>query len=332
VTQTARSKDDPQWLIADIGGTHARLACWQASTGIVQALRLVNDDYASPHALIADYAARAGCGAERAVLALAMPVGGETASLTNRAWDFSPDRLLARLGWEEVRIVNDFAAAAAGVESLPPEAFERVCGDGAIGPDTRLVLGPGTGLGAAAVIGALAPTLIAASEAGHMTFAPSRIEQSDLIEPARARWGRVSWERILCGAGLAWLDAHERGLTEPLAPAEVAARARQGESFATRAVTCFSRLLGEFAGDLCLAFTAFGGVSLCGGVLDGLGSTFDRAAFASGFIDKGRFAARLRGVTCRRVSGLDVGLLGLAHYLAGGCAMPTVHARRSSVT
>lgn len=319
-------------MIADIGGTHARLACWQASTGIVQALRLVNDDYPSPHALIADYAARAGCGAERAVLALAMPVGGETASLTNRAWDFSADQLLARLGWEELRIVNDFAAAAAGVESLPSEAFERVCGDGAIGPETRLVLGPGTGLGAAAIIGALEPTLIAASEAGHMTFAPSRVEQSDLIEPARARWGRVSWERILCGAGLAWLDAFERGVKEPLAPADVAARALHGESFATRAVTRFSRLLGEFAGDLCLAFTAFGGVSLCGGVLDGLGSAFDHAAFSAGFRDKGRFAARLQRVTCRRVSGHHVGLLGLAHYLAGGCAMPTARARRSSLT
>jgi glucokinase len=332
VAQAPHSNGDPQWLIADIGGTHARLACWQASTGIVRVLRLVNDDYRSPHALIADYVARAGCGAERAVLALAMPLGGDTTSLTNRAWDFSPDELLARLRWKELRLVNDFAAAAGGVESLPADAFDRVCGEGTIGPDTRLVLGPGTGLGAAAIVGTLAPPLIVASEAGHMSFASSSVEQSEVAEAARRRWGRVSWERILCGAGLAWLDAIERGAREPLVPAEVAARALQGESSATRAVTRFSRLLGEFAGDLCLAFTAFGAVSLCGGVLDGLGSAFDRAAFASGFIDKGRFSARLERVTCRRVSGYDIGLLGLAHYLAGACALPAVHARRAFIT
>jgi glucokinase len=316
------------WLIADIGGTHARLACWHRTHGITQLVRLSNDDYPSPAALIADYVLRSGCNADRALLALAMPLTGDTLTLTNRAWSFAAGPLLAALGWSELRLVNDFSAAAAGVESLPADAMELLCGDDVVGNDPRLVLGPGTGLGAAVVIAASDPPRILASEAGHMTFAPSGVEGRSLAPVAHAYWERASWERLLSGSGLAWIDAQMRVSDTPLSPAEVAERAQRGELSATRAVSCFSRLLGEFAGDLCLAFTAFGAVTMCGGVLDGLGAAFDRQAFGAGFTDKGRFSARLQRVACRRASGFDIGLLGLAHYLSGACEMPVIRARR----
>jgi glucokinase len=320
--------DESEWLIADIGGTHARLACWQRSSGITRIVRLANDDLASPAALIGHYVVQSGCSAKRALLALAMPLDGDTMMLTNRAWSFAAGPLLAALGWTELRLVNDFSAAAAGVESLPLDAFALLCGDNAVLEDTRLVLGPGTGLGAAAVIATTAPTRIVASEAGHMTLAPSGAGLLLLARSAHAQWGRASWERILCGSGLAWIDAQLRAIEAPLSPAEVAARAQRGERTAVDAVTNFSRLLGEFAGDLCLAFTAFGAVTLCGGVLDGLGAAFDDEAFCSGFTEKGRFSARLARVPRRRATGYDLGLLGLAHYLSGACEMPVITARR----
>lgn len=312
------------WLIADIGGTHARLVTWSASAGLDRVERFANDDYPALHTLIADYVQRAGCRARRAALAVAMPISSDSVVLTNRAWRVSPAELRAQLGWDEVRLVNDFAAAAAGVESLPTSAFTAVCGSDSVGAAPRLVVGPGTGLGAAVVLATL-PPLVVSSEAGHMTFAPVDPSAQQLLAAARSHWGRTSWERILCGSGLAWIDAVERG-ADAMLPAEVSARALQGEPRAVSATARFSRLLGEFAGDVCLAFAAFGAVTLCGGVLDGLGAAFDRAEFAAGFIDKGRFSARLARVPCRRIGGDDIGLLGLAHYLAGRCELSALRA------
>lgn len=324
VSPSHLANDD--WLIADIGGTHARVATWTAGAGVDRVERFANDDYPALHALIADYLQRSGCRARRAALAVAMPIAGDSVVLTNRAWRVSPEELRTQLRWSEVRLVNDFAAAAAGVESLPFSAFEAVCGGGTIGTGPRLVVGPGTGLGAAVVL-ATTPPRVVSSEAGHMTFAPVHSSGRALLAAGQSRWGRVSWERIVSGSGLAWLDAVERSGGAMLAPAEVSARALQGETLALRATARFSRLLGEFAGDVCLAFAAFGAVTLYGGVLDGLGAAFDRAEFGVGFVDKGRYSSRLARVPCRLVAGQDIGLIGLAHYLAGGCEMAAVRVR-----
>ena len=61
-------------------------------------------------------------------------------------------------------------------------------------------------------------------------------------------------------------------------PANVAARAQAGDTAARSAVNAFSHALGEFAGDLCLAFNATGGAYLTGGVLTGLGGALDADA------------------------------------------------------
>ncbi|MDH4115578.1 MAG: glucokinase, partial [Burkholderiaceae bacterium] len=130
--------------------------------------------------------------------------------------------------------------------------------------------------------------------------------------------------RVLCGDGLAWIDAVLRGASQSDAPASVARRANAGDSTALEAVDMFSRLLGEFAGDLCLAFQAIEGVYLCGGVLNGVQSTFDAGGFLAAFADKGRFSTQLARVPCFLVVGHELGVHGAARYLAGRCRMPSV--------
>ena len=79
-----------------------------------------------------------------------------------------------------------------------------------------------------------------------------------------------------------------------------------------------------FAGDLCLAFGANGGVWLTGGVLDGLGDAFDTDASLQAFDDKGRYAASQREVPVRRVLAGDLAFRGLARIVEGACRAPGV--------
>jgi glucokinase len=132
----------------------------------------------------------------------------------------------------------------------------------------------------------------------------------------------VSWERVLSGEGLAWL--HEVASTVAARPEDIAAAARAADPQALRTVRLFSRLLGQFAGDVCLAFQATEGIYLCGGVLRGLLPSFDTAAFLAAFADKGRFAAPLRRVPVYFAAAHELGLQGAAHFLAGRCRMPSM--------
>lgn len=310
-----------------MGGTHARLARWTADSGLHSAVRLKNDDYPGPLELLDEWFRRWPDGPRRVVLALAMPIDSDAGQLTNRAWRFDPALLRAALRLEALVIVNDFAAAAAGVDALAPSELPRlnaIAGTPLRG--TRLVLGPGTGLGTAAIV-ADTPPRILASEAGHMTFGSAHPVASQLLAIGRARWGRVSWERVLCGDGLAWLHAVASGQGGLLTPASVARAAEAGDQRAVDTVRLFSRLLGEYAGDVCLAFQALEGVYLAGGVLHGLARSFDATAFLASFTDKGRLSDRLRRVPVHLATGHELGLKGAARFLAGQCRMPSMEWR-----
>lgn len=312
------------WTVADIGGTHARLARWTAASGLDTPLRVKNDDYRGPFELLDAWLRRHPGGPRRVVLALAMPVGADTRQLTNRAWRFEPGALIDALRLDSLVIVNDFAAAAAGIDALAPDDLRALNRDDAAPvPGVRLVLGPGTGLGVAAIVEDDVPRIIA-SEAGHMTFGSVEPIAARLNPDGRAQWGRVSWERVLSGRGLAWLHAVLSGHGGFDDAANVARAAAAGDAGANETARLFSRLLGEFAGDVCLAFQALEGVYLTGGVLHGLMATFDAEGFLAAFAAKGRFSEPLRRVPVYFAAGHELGLQGAARFLAGHCRMASM--------
>ena len=104
--------------------------------------------------------------------------------------------------------------------------------------------------------------------------------------------------------------------------ARVIELARAGEAGALSALRWYAHTLGAFAGDLCLAMRATGGVLLAGGVIARLGTLFDGAAFRAGFIDKGRFAPLLEQVPCWRFAEPELALHGLAALLRGAVRAP----------
>jgi glucokinase len=103
----------------------------------------------------------------------------------------------------------------------------------------------------------------------------------------------------------------------------VARAASAADPGALSTARLFSRLLGEFAGDVCLAFQALAGVYLCGGVLRGLRDTFDAPGFLAAFAAKGRFSGLLRRVPVYFAADHELGLQGAARFLAGQSRMPS---------
>lgn len=295
-------------LIGDIGGTQARFALASGGRyGAVVALRVA--EHATPLAAIQSALAELGP-ARNAILAIAGPIEGDHASLTNAAWDFDAPALAAAMGLARLRLVNDLEAMAWALPALTPDDLETWQAGAPVPHAPQAIIAPGTGLGVAGFLpghGALA------TEAGHMGFAPRDATEAALLAWLSARQGAVCAEDLLSGLGLATLHegiAELRGIAvPPRSGPEISATAEAGCPVAREALAVFWRGLAGFCGDVALLLGARGGVFLAGGVAR---APSDRAAFLERFQDRPRMRAYLARVPIRRITHPQPGLLGLA--------------------
>ena len=319
-------------LIADIGGTNARFALVDPDAPITQVLHvqtLCNAEFASLQHAAGHYLKSVGAQPRRGAIALASPIDVDEIRLTNRAWSFSRSELQQTLGLDELLLLNDFGAVAWAVPTL--EAHDRITLHGQSktlrGPVS--VLGPGTGLGVAQLVGSKAQGWqVVETEGGHVTFAPIGDEEQAIARWMTAHYGRASNERVLCGKGIAHVDAVLRGATnletgQPAAlrdPADIVAMALEGHDLAARRTLArFCAVLGSVAGDAALIHGART-VMIAGGIVPRFVPFLRSSAFRERFLAKGRFAAHLESVAIHVITHPNPGLLGAAVALRGSSA------------
>lgn len=311
-------------LVADIGGTNARFALADLDGGTPR-LRDIHSlpaaEYASLQHATEHYLERVGARPRHAAIAVACPVNTDEIRLTNRAWSFSRSELERALGLDRLLMLNDFGAVAWAVPALGADDVVHLYGPSSLPPQSPItVIGPGTGLGVALLIGDDARGWqVVETEGGHATFA-TIIEEERVI----ARWldslhGRTSNERVLCGTGLAQIDAVIRQPDRPAGvppvlrdPAEVVALALEGHDVAARrALARFCAILGGVCGDAALMHGARS-VMIAGGIVPRFVPFLRSSAFRERFLAKGRFAAYLENVAIHVVTHPQPGLLGAA--------------------
>ena len=296
----------PVILAADIGGTHARFMLARSENDALVVLdeaTLLVADHSSPEAAAGAFVERTGIGPiVRACLAVAGPVEDRRARLTNAPWQVDADAIASRLRIPEVELCNDFEAAAFGLSTVPSTS-RIVLHDAPV--DTlraaserrRLLIGAGTGLGVAYVIGDGREQRIVAGEGGHVAFAPADDEQSELLAWLRPSLGRVEAEHLLSGPGLVRLYAFvcmRRGAVpgdfEREGPAAVSRRYAEGEVEAIEALRLFASIFGAVAGDHALSILPLDGVYVGGGLAPRFPRAFADGAFVRAFLDKAAHA------------------------------------------
>jgi glucokinase len=317
-------------LLADIGGTNARFALADPAAAVPLLADSVRHFAVADFATLADaavhYLDQAGLHDDvpaTAVFALAGRVEGDRARITNSPWEIAASDARAALGVREVRLVNDFAAQAFGATLLGPGDIVSL-GGGAMhatpGNRTLAVLGPGTGLGVSTLIERGGVRTALETEGGHVAFAPTTEEEVALLARLSARFGRVSNERVLSGAGLVNLHVALAELygtdIVPMRPEDITAGARNGDARCARAVRHFCQILGAVAGDLVLTLGAWDGVYLTGGLVPRLLDALAASAFRARFEAKGPFAAAMASVPVHAVVHPHPGLLGAAAIAA----------------
>lgn len=278
-------------LVADIGGTNSRLSLVkQAGAGLEALARIQTGSHPTPEAALEAALAPLDPRPRSAVLAVAGPLNGKTAQLTNANWHFDGPKMAAGLKLEQGLLVNDFEALAASLAVLKPADIVTLV-PGKPEPDgVRLVLGPGTGFGAAALVRRGGRGILIPTEAGHIGVGPEDQAEERIWPVLSAGVPRLTVETLLSGDGLVRLHravSNEAGMPEArMSAADVTTLALDGNPAALMAVIRFWRLLARVAGDLALTFKATGGVYVAGGIVPRLLPLADRTALQAVFSGK----------------------------------------------
>lgn len=320
---SARKKSTPV-LVADIGGTNARFALYNG-TKRVRLDVYASEAYRTVEAPLEEFLE--GAKVSAAVVAVAGPVVGGTAKLTNLPWIVTEKRLGRALGGVPVRLINDLVAVGLGcLNSAEPELVKRgtPVRDGNVA-----VIAPGTGLGQAIFVRHEGDYIPIATEGSHVDFAAQTQTEWALWDFLTARYGHVSYERVVSGRGLA--DTYdflvsEHGRHETTAnrnylesaedrPKAVTDLARRKKSAAAlEAVDLFLAVFGAEAGNLALKSMATGGLYISGNIVKALAWRFRASEFTDRFLAKGRMRHLTENIPIYAVTDSHAGLDGSAYY------------------
>jgi glucokinase len=308
--------------VCDIGGTNARFAFVRAAGAPAEAgPRLKTKDFSGLEDALAAVFAGAGIKPRSLIACAAGPVSGRTVKLTNANWTVDGAKVAARAGLDQGLLLNDFEAQAFSLPVLeldwvtPVGFYERT-------PGVELIVGLGTGFGAAALVETGNRHLVLASEAGHMAFGPCG-PMEDAIWPHldTGGLGRICVETILSGSGLLRLHlarcaalGKTTDIESEIALIEKAQAHPSGEEARTLRL-CWT-LTGRFAGDLALAFLAKGGVTFAGGILPRIIDFCDPANFRAAFENKAPYGDMMRAIGTRLIVTEDAVLAGMAAIAA----------------
>ena len=305
-------------LVADIGGTNARFALEIAPQQFKFVEVLSCNDYNTLVDAVKEFLRRHDISAVRhAAVAIANPIVGDWVQMTNHHWAFSIETTRQALHLETLLFLNDFTAQALAITRTPSEELLQVGGLAPVEGAPKAVIGPGTGLGVSGLIPSPAGYVPLAGEGGHTSFPPFDDTEMAVWQYAKQRYGHVSAERFLSGAGLVLiyeaLAEREGARRQELTAAEISQRALSGSSPLCRlTLDIFCAMLGTVSSNLALTLGARGGVYLCGGIVPRFIDYFRQSPFRNRFESKGRFDAYLAAIPVYVVLSKHPGISGAA--------------------
>ncbi|MCQ1851824.1 glucokinase [Neorhizobium galegae] len=308
-------------LIGDIGGTNARFS-------------ILLDAYAEPkpfpNVRTADYPTiddaiqkivldSSSVQPRSAILAIAGPIDGDEIDLTNCDWVVRPKGMITQLGFEDVLVVNDFEAQALAVAAMPDEYRETLGPNNQPHMASRVVLGPGTGLGVAGLVYARHMWFPVPGEGGHVDVGPRSERDFEIFPHLKRIEGRVSAEEILSGRGVVNIyqavcaaDGLQPAFSDP---ADITAHGLSGSnSQAVETLSLFATYLGRVAGDMALIFMARGGVYLAGGISQKIIPALKGPEFRAAFEDKAPHTELMGTIPTFVVTHPQAALAGLASF------------------
>jgi glucokinase len=319
----------PTVLAGDIGGTNTRLALFEVKR--LHLHRIVertfqSRDYKGLEAVLRDFS-KEKIEIKAACFGVAGPVIDGQATATNLPWHLDCRFLQKELSLDKVALINDLVANAYGIAVLKKSDL-AVLNPGTVKEGNAVLISAGTGLGQAVLFWNGRKHVPSASEGGHVEFGPRNELEIKLFQYLFNRFGHVSYERVLSGAGLRsiyeflkdsgkfgrepkWLYEEMRQ-EDPAAVISKTAESRKNRG-CEKAMDMFASIYGAAAGNLALQVMAIGGVYIGGGIAPKIIWKLKEGTFMKAFSDKGRLSEVISQIPVKVVMNDRAALLGAAY-------------------
>ncbi len=315
-------------LAGDVGGTKVHLALFENVSGnlnLIKQGRFLTRDHSGLEPVLEQFLIDTPS-LTHVCLGVAGPIENRRARLTNLSWTIDSDPLKEFLQVSEVTLINDLSALASSLPFLNENDLECIQqGEphdrGRIG-----VLAVGTGLGQAFLVPQGNAWQVLDTEGGHCDFAPRTETEWSLLGYLAEKYGRVSIERVLSGAGI--LDLY--GFFKSTEDAGINTESDQDQEktpekifheglgkkdpISVKVLTLFLQILGAVAGNLALQLLTRGGLCIGGGIGTHLLPLLSSDSFLEVFLSKGRFRPFLEKVPVHVIKNDQAALIGAAHY------------------
>lgn len=332
LTQPAGTVHEHWNLVADIGGTNTRLGV--VSNGTLTDLRKLPTG-TLPDLLEALHRMRdeIGTDPQAVVVAGAGPVRSGVIRLTNANLDLSEGELAQATGAQHTYVINDFTAAAWSVAEVSREDVVVLQGEPTPPAGTRLVVGPGTGLGVGALLYSEGHYHTVSGEGGHVGLSPRTRDEVDIFDAARRIAPECFFddslmleaEMFLSGMGLPILyQAVGMASGQPKTPVRTARDILQdagnsSDPIAVKTARMFTTHLGALMGDMAVTLMPLGGVFLVGGVAEKNRWLFDDT-FRNAFNAGGRFSDLRRSMNLYVSEQAEFGIVGANNFCKNALA------------
>jgi len=320
-------------LAGDIGGTNTRLIFAEVSEGdqrIVAEKSYLSSQYSGLIELVniflSEYGITKNIGA--ACFAVAGPVEYGVASITNLPWVIREQYLVETLKIPRVKLINDFSAAAYGISTLHDNDMLTLQQGTGINKELLnrdgVVIGAGTGFGAAHISKRNNHYHIYSSEAGHVGFAPENALQCQLLSWLQINHSHVSLEMLLSGKGLLTIyhflnevigmqesfKTHEA--MQKNDPAQIISENAllQDDGLCQKTMDMFIDIYGAAASNVALHYYPVDELYIAGGIAPKIKTKIMEPRFIDAFLNKGVMTKNMKKITIKLIVQDKVGLYG----------------------
>ena len=331
------------YLLADIGGTNIRVMLLNGSE--ISSLHYYKtSDYRSITEVLSNYLKTTNAHPEKMIFGVAGIIQDNITMLTNADFCIDKDELKKSYPNTQILLVNDFELQGWGILKAKEKDLLALTDKTKEEMGSKLVLGPGTGLGSCFLIPTHNEYQVLSSEAGHSSLSALTPNQQKILSEITKEEAPLSFEDILSGSGLlrlyqailkinqqspdsAWISESETmksafKITEtleadifPLRPKEVTELAGKKDEIALLTFWYFFEFLGIYASNLALTLKTEGGVYLVGNLLNQptIRSLLIKSSFKKYFYYKKYFANYLKNIPVFLVEQHDIQLNGLVY-------------------
>ena len=268
------SFSDKKVLLIDIGGTNIRTATAEIGSNEINNASKQNLDCLDSFDQIIQNLLSKDQNIKHIVFSVAGPKLHQSITMTNRNFEINEKSILKKFSVDSCHILNDWESIGHGLSLFDTKemSFINKC-DGF--NQTSLVIGPGTGLGAAQVI---KDNIVLPTEIGNSSltlpklfedFEPRAIENFNIIES------------IISGRGLKQI--YKIFSNEEKSSEEIVSSFSNDE-FSQKAINFFLNSFSKILSELALAYMPGNGVFIAGGLMRSMHQFIDNGIFMKNFL------------------------------------------------